>query len=75
MVTKTLHAGNTGRNTGVSSTAKHGFFGKIIGTVVVWQERASSRHHLASLDKKYLTDMGMTYWTAQDEVSKPFWRS
>ncbi|PHQ71812.1 MAG: hypothetical protein COB93_02225 [Sneathiella sp.] len=75
MVTKTLHTGKLGRNTGISSAPKLSLFGNIAQTVLTWQERASSRHQLASLDKKYLTDMGLTYHRAQDEISKPFWRS
>lgn len=33
------------------------------------------RHQLASLDKKYLNDMGIASHHAQDEISKPFWRA
>jgi uncharacterized protein YjiS (DUF1127 family) len=32
------------------------------------------RHRLASLDEKYLTDMGLNHHHALDEISKPFWR-
>lgn len=54
---------------------KHGFISSIISSVVKWQERASMRHQLASLDKKYLVDMGVSSQNALDEISKPFWRA
>ncbi|MEH6526221.1 MAG: hypothetical protein V7723_09120 [Sneathiella sp.] len=63
--------GNAARN----SEVKRGFFGSVVETVVKWQERASMRHQLASLDKKYLVDMGVSSQNALDEISKPFWRT
>ncbi|MEX0584063.1 MAG: hypothetical protein WD185_10355 [Sneathiella sp.] len=30
-----------------------GFMGSITGAILKWQERATMRHHLASLDKVY----------------------
>lgn len=64
-----------GGNATGNSKIKHGFFGSIFESVVKWQERASMRHQLASLDKKYLVDMGVSSQNALDEISKPFWRA
>ncbi|USG62387.1 hypothetical protein NBZ79_05260 [Sneathiella marina] len=58
-----------------NSEAKTGFFGSIVESVVKWQGRASMRRQLASLDKKYLVDMGVSSQQALDEISKPFWRA
>jgi len=64
-----------GGNTAGNSKIKHGFFGSIVESVVKWQERASMRHQLASLDQKNLVDMGLSSQNALDEISKPFWRA
>lgn len=52
-----------------------GFIGSVAATVMKWQERASLRHHLADLDKVYLTDMGLTVAQVQNETEKTFWQS
>ncbi len=75
MATKTVKFGNAGGSAGFSSTKNYGLLGTVAATVVKWQERASMRHQLASLDKKYLNDMGIASHHAQDEISKPFWRA
>ena len=46
----------------------------VIETVLVWQERASQRHQLASLDDTLLRDIGLSRSDAAREASKPFWR-
>lgn len=43
-------------------------------TVLLWQERASQRVQLASLDDRALRDMGLSRADVQREVSLPFWR-
>jgi uncharacterized protein YjiS (DUF1127 family) len=43
-------------------------------TLVAWQERASQRHHLASMEDRLLQDMGISRADAEHESSKPFWR-
>ncbi|MEX1034917.1 MAG: hypothetical protein WDZ54_03110 [Sneathiella sp.] len=52
-----------------------GFMGSITGAILKWQERATMRHHLASLDKVYLTDMGLSASQIETETGKAFWQS
>ena len=42
-------------------------------TLFTWQERASQRRHLASLDDRLLRDVGITPSQALEEANKPFW--
>ena len=41
----------------------------------LWQERASQRTQLASLDGRILKDMGISRADAAHEAAKPFWRT
>ncbi|MEE8188262.1 MAG: DUF1127 domain-containing protein [Kiloniellales bacterium] len=43
-------------------------------TLLIWQERAAQRTHLASLDDRMLRDMGLSHADVDIEASKPFWR-
>jgi uncharacterized protein YjiS (DUF1127 family) len=43
--------------------------------VVIWQERASERRRLASLDDFLLRDMGLTRSDIHVESRKPFWEA
>jgi len=43
--------------------------------LLVWQDRARSRHHLQGLDDYRLKDLGLTRADVQQESSKPFWRA
>ena len=63
--------GNAKGTTGLTKN----FLGSAIATIVKWQERASMRHHLATLDKNYLDDMGVSTHQALEEIAKPFWRA
>ncbi len=47
----------------------------ILNTLVVWQERATQRAHLASLEDHFLKDMGLSHADAATEAAKPFWRA
>ena len=42
--------------------------------LLVWQERARQRRHLASLDDRLLRDMGLSRADAERESALPFWR-
>ena len=42
---------------------------------LVWQRRATARHHLAGLDDRQLRDAGLSREWAEHEASKPFWRA
>ncbi|MEM7172762.1 MAG: DUF1127 domain-containing protein [Pseudomonadota bacterium] len=48
--------------------------GAVWSLLVVWQQRASQRTHLARLERNYLEDMGITPEQARKEAAKPFWR-
>ena len=43
--------------------------------LLLWQDRASQRAQLASLEDCYLADMGITREDALAEAAKPFWRA
>ncbi len=43
-------------------------------TLFTWQERASQRKLLASLEDRMLKDVGISRADAEREASKPFWR-
>ena len=51
-----------------------GLFHAAVETLLQWQERASQRHQLASLDETMLRDIGLSRLDAEREASKPFWR-
>ena len=40
-----------------------------------WMERARQRHHLAALDDRMLSDIGLSRTQAEVEFRKPFWRA
>ncbi len=44
-------------------------------TLVLWQDRARQRAHLASLDHRMLRDIGLSRADVVREASKPFWRA
>jgi uncharacterized protein YjiS (DUF1127 family) len=46
----------------------------ILETLLVWQERHRQRRHLASLDDRLLSDMGISRAEAERESAIPFWR-
>ncbi len=46
----------------------------ILQTLLVWQERDQQRRHLASLDDRLLSDMGISRADAAREAAIPFWR-
>lgn len=43
--------------------------------LLTWQERATQRHALASLDARMLGDLGLSRADVRHETSKPFWRA
>jgi uncharacterized protein YjiS (DUF1127 family) len=43
--------------------------------LLIWQERATERHHLATLNEQSLKDIGLTAHDVGRELSKPFWRA
>ena len=47
----------------------------VFNTLLIWQERATERHHLASLSDRRLQDMGLTRGDIGTEIAKPFWRA
>jgi uncharacterized protein YjiS (DUF1127 family) len=47
---------------------------RVLGTLLLWQRRISSRRELARLDERLLSDAGISTYDRAIEVSKPFWR-
>ena len=45
-----------------------------VDLVLAWQERATERSHLATLDDRLLRDIGLSRSDVEREVSQPFWR-
>ncbi len=46
----------------------------ILETLLVWQERDQQRRHLAALDDRLLSDIGISRADAAREAAVPFWR-
>jgi uncharacterized protein YjiS (DUF1127 family) len=45
-----------------------------LSLIQVWRARARCRRELAALSERELQDMGTSWSSIADEVSKPFWR-
>ena len=76
MATKSVINGGNIHHAPVSGYGSSaGFMGSITNIVLQWQERATMRHHLASLDKEYLNDAGLSTSQIQTETGKAFWQS
>ncbi len=48
---------------------------RALETVLTWQERASQRAALDSLDDRMLKDIGLSRSMIAAEVTRPFWRA
>ena len=46
----------------------------MLETLLIWKERDQQRRHLASLDDRLLSDMGISRADAAREAAIPFWR-
>ena len=46
---------------------------RAIAVLYEWQERASTRHRLMTLDGRMLKDIGLSAADAEREGRKPFW--
>lgn len=44
-------------------------------TLLAWAERSRQRQHLGEMDRRLLSDMGISRGQALAEASKPFWRA
>lgn len=44
-------------------------------SLAVFAERRKSRQYLASMDYRMLEDIGVSYFEAQAEAEKPFWKA
>ena len=62
-----------GATPGAGPTAS-GLFAGVFNRLLLWQERASQRQALSSLDDRMLRDIGVTRAEAERESGKPFWR-
>ncbi len=50
-----------------------GLVAAVARTVLLWQERASQRRHMAGLDDHALKDIGLSRADIEGEATKPFW--
>ena len=48
---------------------------RVLDVLVVWQERAEGRRHLAEMDARLLKDIGKTRGDIYAEIRKPFWQA
>lgn len=46
-----------------------------VDLLIVWQERAIQRRHLAGLDERGLKDVALSRADIAPEIAKPFWRA
>jgi uncharacterized protein YjiS (DUF1127 family) len=51
-----------------------GAIGRAFDQLLLWGERARSRHRLLALDDRMLQDIGIDRSTAEREAAMPFWR-
>lgn len=65
----------------LAQTGPEGFVRKLLRVVttgadlvLAWQERATERAHLATLDDRLLRDIGLSRSDVERESSLPFWR-
>ena len=49
--------------------------GAVFAALYTWQERATTRRRLLSLDDRMLSDVGLTRADAEREGLKPFWQA
>ena len=63
-------------------TGREGLGGKLLraatrlaDVILLWQERATQRAHLATLDDHMLRDLGLSRADVQRETAVPFWRT
>ncbi len=48
---------------------------RAVATIVQWRRRAAGRRALAEMSPRMLADIGVSRFEAQEEASKPFWRT
>ena len=60
--------------TSVETPSVRELLGKIWQTLMVWQQRASERVALRSMDDRELKDIGITRSDVWRECRKPFWQ-
>ena len=60
--------------TSVETPSVRELLGKIWQTFMVWQQRASERVALRSMDDRALKDIGITRADVWRECRKPFWQ-
>ena len=54
--------------------ARPGTLRVLVGIILIWWHRHRSRAHLAELEARMLTDIGVSRKDARDEASKWFWQ-
>ena len=48
--------------------------GDLFSLLTTWQRRAAMRHHMRTLDRRMLKDIGVSPADMEAEARKPFWR-
>lgn len=57
-----------------TTATSHGWFTRLIRTLLEWRERARERRDLIAMDQRMLKDIGLTKVDAWREANKPVWR-
>jgi len=73
-IAKTITAGSEQPSEGFVGTIARQL-ARVTDVVLLWQQRAAERTHLARLSDHHLKDIGMNRAAVEQEVSKPFWRA
>ncbi|HJN04924.1 MAG TPA: DUF1127 domain-containing protein [Alphaproteobacteria bacterium] len=48
---------------------------RLSDVIARWQDRAQARQQLAAMNGQALRDIGLTWYAAELEIRKPFWRA
>lgn len=72
----TIHARSEFRQASSSASPRRGsLLVRIVDRLLLWQERAQARRHLAEMPDYILHDIGVTRAGAEEEAKKPFWKA
>ena len=71
-IAKTITASSEQPGTGFAGTIVRRL-ARVVDIVLLWQQRAAERTHLASLSAHHLKDIGVSRADVEAEAAKPFW--
>ncbi|MEZ5830503.1 MAG: DUF1127 domain-containing protein [Dongiaceae bacterium] len=52
-----------------------GLVTRLFDHVLAWRERVRQRRHLAQLDDRLLSDIGLSRVEVEQEIARPFWQT